>query len=111
LTAVKTDGEIPVGEVQDRDEVGVDTLPLDEWLSTRGGRPLAVAVTGVGTPATGDAHSIAIVDTDRRAVVADLADITPEAEKALAEWLSDENSPKLLHGAKAVFHMLDGRGF
>ena len=111
LAAVKTDGEIQVGEVQDRDEVGVDTLPLDEWLSTRGGRPLAVAVTGVGTPATGDAHSIAIVDTDRRAVVADLADITPEAEKALAEWLSDENSPKLLHGAKAVFHMLAGRGF
>ncbi len=110
LASVKTEGDLPVEEVVEQDEVIVDTVHLDEWLSTRQGQVLALAITGVGTPATGDAHSIAIVDTDRHAVVADLADITPEAEKAFAAWIASD-SPKLLHGAKAVFHMLAGRGF
>ncbi|WP_293954166.1 DNA polymerase I [uncultured Corynebacterium sp.] len=110
LASVKTEGDLPVEEVVEQDEVIVDTVHLDEWLSTRQGQVLALAITGVGTPATGDAHSIAIVDTDRHAVVADLADITPEAEKAFAAWIASD-SPKLLHSAKAVFHMLAGRGF
>ena len=111
LAAVKTEGEHPAVEITPQDEVIVDTQHLDEWLATRKDQVLALAITGVGTPATGDAHSVAIVDPHRHAVVADLADITPEAERMLAQWLADENAPKLLHGAKAVFHMLAGRGF
>lgn len=110
LASVKTEGDLPAEAVVEQDEVIVDTVHLDEWLAAREGQVLALALSGVGTPATGDAHSVAIVDTARHAVVADLADITPEAEKVFATWISS-GSPKLLHGGKAAFHMLAGRGF
>ncbi|WP_080795159.1 DNA polymerase I [Corynebacterium pacaense] len=110
LAAVRAEGAPIESPTDDAGEVVVDTVHLDKWLPRRQGQPLALALTGDPSPAGGDAHSIAIVDTDRHAVTADLADITAEEDRALAEWLSS-GSPKLLHGAKAAFHMLAGRGF
>lgn len=42
-------------------------------------------------------------------VLVDFGD-AEEDEKALATWLASED-PKMLHGAKAAYHMLAGRGF
>ncbi|WP_053546128.1 DNA polymerase I [Corynebacterium deserti] len=109
LAVVKTDGELaPVVEVE-AEQVVVDTRPLAEWLPAHTG-PLAVALSGVGKPAAGDAYAIALVDASRHAILADLADITAEDEKALATFLAS-NQPKMFHGAKAAYHMLAGRGF
>ncbi|WP_156232659.1 DNA polymerase I [Corynebacterium occultum] len=91
-------------------EVTIDTGSLAEWLTAREGQPLAMAVAGVGTPASGDADALALIDVAHHAFAADLAEISPAEEKVLAQWLSSE-SPKILHEAKSVFHMLAGRGF
>lgn len=109
LSAVRAEGALPTPAVEESTEVTVEAVGLAQWLPRRAGHPLALAVSGVAKPASGDAHAIAVVDTDRRAVVADLADISAEDERALAIWL-ESGDPKLLHGAKAAHHMLAGRG-
>ncbi|SJM55311.1 DNA polymerase I [Corynebacterium glutamicum] len=110
LAVVKAEGSVaPVEEVE-AEQVVVDTQSLAQWLPVRAGQALALALTGVAKPAGGDAYALAIADTKRHAVLVDLADISAEDEKALATWLASED-PKMLHGAKAAYHMLAGRGF
>lgn len=110
LAVVKAEGSAaPVEEVE-AEQVVVDTQSLAQWLPARAGQALALALTGVAKPAGGDAYALAIADTKRHAVLVDLADISAEDEKALATWLASED-PKMLHGAKAAYHMLAGRGF
>lgn len=110
LAAVKAEGS-PVDSLpEESDEVVVDSVHLNQWLPQRQGQPLALALTGNPSPSGGDAWSLAIVDPQRHAVVADLADITADEDTALAQWLASD-SPKMIHGAKAAFHMLAGRGF
>lgn len=96
--------------VEEREEVTVVTDGVATWLKSHGDEPLALYVEGRGTPATGDATAIALVNMDRDAIAVDLADISASEEQVLAEWLSSE-SPKFLHEAKAAYHMLAGRGF
>ena len=82
---------------------------LGPWLAARGGRRLAVDVSGRGLPAAGEAWALAIADgTD--AVSLDLTEITPDDETPLAAWLADPGRPKALHGAKEAWHALRGRG-
>lgn len=109
LSAVKADTGAP-SEPVPAVEVTIDTGSLADWLAAREGQPLAMAVAGVGAPANGDADALALIDTGHHAFAADLAEISPAEEKALAQWLQS-GAPKILHEAKAVFHMLAGRGF
>ncbi|MEU2200269.1 DNA polymerase I [Isoptericola sp. NPDC019482] len=86
---------------------------LGAWLSARSGRPLGLEVTGTATPGAGDAWDVALADdhdAETAAAVVDLADVTPEDERALATWLADPAAPKVVHGAKAAWHELAGRG-
>ncbi|WP_439648081.1 DNA polymerase I [Corynebacterium lemuris] len=106
LAAVPTEGTVEAGvELAD---VTVDDTPLATWLAERQGQGLALYVKGVGTPNQGDATAVAIVDKQRHAVSAELAELDPADEKALAEWLASD-SPKYLHESKAAFHMFAGR--
>lgn len=110
LASVKADSAEPQTAPVESIDVTIDTGELAEWLAPRRARGLAMAVEGVGTPAGGDAHGLALIDVDRHAFAVDLAEISPAEEKALGEWLASPD-PKFLHEAKAVFHMLAGRGF
>lgn len=108
MGAVGADATTAITE--ERAEVTVEQIALNEWLAQREGEGLAIYVRGRGTPATGDAEALAIADKQRRVIAIDLSDIDPKDEKALAQWLNSED-PKYLHEAKAAFHMLSGRGF
>ncbi|MFE5342889.1 DNA polymerase I [Isoptericola sp. NPDC056578] len=86
---------------------------LGAWLAARSGRALGLEVTGTPTPGAGDAWDVALADDhdgETAAAVVDLADVTPEDESALATWLADPAAPKAVHGAKAAWHELAGRG-
>lgn len=110
LAAVKADVGASSAESEPAVEIIVDTGSLSDWLAARDGQPLAMAVSGVGTPATGDADSLALIDVDRQAFAVDLAEISVAEEESLAQWLASD-TPKILHESKSVFHMLAGRGF
>ncbi len=87
--------------------------PLATWLAERTGRLLGLDVTGIGRPARADAWQVALAtgsDGGASAVVVDLADLSADDERALAAWLSDRAAPKIVHGAKAAWHMLSARG-
>ncbi|MCZ2263244.1 MULTISPECIES: DNA polymerase I [unclassified Isoptericola] len=86
---------------------------LGGWLAARSGRPLGLEVTGTPTPGAGDAWDVALADDhdgETTATVVELADVTPEDERALATWLADPAAPKVVHGAKTAGHELAGRG-
>ncbi|WP_281287184.1 DNA polymerase I [Actinotalea subterranea] len=83
---------------------------LAAWFAERAGRTLAVDVEGRSVPAGGDAWVLAVADGATTAIGLDLADIDPLDEAALAAWLADTAQPKAVHGAKAAWHALDGRG-
>ncbi|MCL1899685.1 MAG: DNA polymerase I, partial [Promicromonosporaceae bacterium] len=46
-----------------------------------------------------------------QAIVIDLQALSVDDDVALGEWLGDESTPKTLHGAKAAWHALKGRGY
>ncbi|VEH06978.1 DNA polymerase I [Corynebacterium kutscheri] len=91
-------------------EVTISDVCLAQYLAKHHDQPLALVVSGRATPGTGDAYSLAIVDTQYHGIACDLGEITAEDEKALASWL-ESPAPKFLHEAKACYHMLSGRGF
>ena len=82
---------------------------LARWFDDRRGRVLALDVTGRGTPARGDAWTVAVADGEG-AIALDLADLGPDDEAALAAWLADSAAPVTVHGAKEAWHALRGRG-
>ncbi|AJE33052.1 DNA polymerase I [Corynebacterium humireducens NBRC 106098 = DSM 45392] len=108
LAAVPTEGTVEE-TTRELVDVTVDTAPLAEWLPARAGQGLAMYVVGDGSPNQGDVSAVAIIDTERHAVSAEMADLSPADEKALATWLASED-PKYLHESKAAFHMFAGRG-
>ncbi|GAB3940244.1 DNA polymerase I [Corynebacterium tapiri] len=108
LGVVATDSQAPEVSVELSDVV-VDDEPLDAWLKKRAGQGLALFVQGSATPAGGDATSAGIVDKQRHALAFHFADLSPAEDAALREWLESAD-PKYLHSAKAVYHMLAGRG-
>ncbi|MDO5077953.1 DNA polymerase I [Corynebacterium sp.] len=103
-------GESTSVEVAEAAEIVIDSEPVRTWLPRRENQALAMAVSGVATPGEGDAWALALLDVDYHAVVVDLREISGEDELVLAEWLASER-PKLVHGAKPIYHMLFGRGF
>ncbi len=96
------------GSVQLADVVVSDEL-LDQWLKAREGQGMAVFFVGKGEPNRGDASAVGIVDKKRDGVARELAELSPAEDAAFKAWL-ESKSPKYLHEAKAVFHMLAGRG-
>lgn len=111
LAAVPTDGSTPVEDEETAalSEAVVDKDSLADWVTARRGQGLAVYVVGDGAPYGGDAQAIALCDAERHGVSYELADLSPDDESVLAEWLESED-PKYLHEAKEAFHMIAGRG-
>jgi DNA polymerase-1 len=104
---------------------------LADWLAShaRTGR-IGIAVNGTWGRGTGDVTGLALAKAGSTAATgaeeADGADeatpgpspaafidpvtLTPEDEKALADWLADDSAPKALHDAKGPMHALAARG-
>jgi DNA polymerase-1 len=90
-------------------------VPLSRWLSGLDGRAVGLDVSGTARPGAGDAWQVALAgpSTDGEAVgvVVDLTDLSTEDDAALAAWLGAQDAPKIVHGAKATWHMLAARGY
>ncbi|HEY8752088.1 MAG TPA: DNA polymerase I [Arthrobacter sp.] len=84
-------------------------VELGAFLAAGAGKTSAVAVDLVPGRIGEDAAALAIVRDDA-AVYIDLAAHDAPAENVLADWLRDENSPKVMHGYKAALKALSGRG-
>lgn len=109
LNAVPHDAAAEAAAAEEAPDVTVTVVdtPLAEWLE--GKEDVAVFVEGDGTPGAGDAAALALVDSSFEGRQIELADLDAEEDAALAAWLSSD-APKYLHEAKAVWHMLAGRG-
>ncbi|UFU04415.1 DNA polymerase I [Ruania suaedae] len=83
---------------------------LGDWLDERRGDRLGVDVRGSVSEGSGDAWGMAIAAPGGDVLTLDLTDLAPQDEVALASWLTDEASEKVLHDAKTAWHALDGRG-
>lgn len=110
IHAVDAQGNVSEESVEDKPEVVIDHEKLASWLANRAGQSLALYVRGHSSPASGDAESAAIVDKQFHAVALDFGDLDADDDQAFAQWIASD-SPKYLHEAKAVFHMLAGRGY
>ncbi|MHC9547297.1 DNA polymerase I [Corynebacterium diphtheriae] len=110
IHAVDAQGNVAEEFEEDKPEVVIDHEKLASWLANRAGQSLALYVRGHGSPASGDAESAAIVDKQFHAVALDFGDLDADDDQAFAQWIASD-SPKYLHEAKAVFHMLAGRGY
>lgn len=82
---------------------------LAAWLAARN-KPLGVDVRGGGGPAGAEAWNVAIADAEGQAIAIDLIEADTADEQALIAWLADGRAAKVMHDAKAAWHMLRGRG-
>jgi DNA polymerase-1 len=84
------------------------------WLETHAAKPgarLGLHVQGSWRAGTGDVFALALAATDGTAAWVDAEQVTPEDDKALAEWLGDASYPKVLHDAKGPMLALSARGW
>lgn len=72
--------------------------------------PHGVVVTGHYRSGSGDAGAVAFAGADGVTGYVDLTTLTPEQDEALASWLADPESPKVLHDAKEQLQALSTRG-
>ena len=83
------------------------------WLDAhaRDGRRVGVSVTGPGTATGGDATGVALAAGDGEGAFVAVAELDPDDDAALAEWLGDAAVPKAAHELKRALHALGGRGW
>ena len=96
------------------DTVDVETLSAGQvasWLAPRRAGRIGIDVRGRATPSAPDAWGLALADESGSAVSLDLTALDPQDDAALAGWLEDPSCPKLVHGAKDVWHELGSRGW
>lgn len=83
------------------------------WLDAhaRDGRRVGLSVTGTGTATGGDATGVALAAGDGEGAFVAIAELDPDDEAALGEWLADAAVPKAAHELKRALHALGGRGW
>jgi len=83
------------------------------WLEQHAVDGVRVGITVQGTwrAGTGDAHSVALAAQDGTAAWLDAAELSVEDDAALAEWLADPASPKVMHDAKGPMLAMAARGW
>ncbi len=70
-----------------------------------------VAVQGSWRAGTGEVWSVALATPDGAAAWFDAAELTPEADAAVAGWFADAGAGKVLHDAKGPMLALSARGW
>ncbi len=81
------------------------------WLADLGDTTVGVAVRGSWGSGTGRVEGIAMAAADDRAAYVATAELTPEADAALAAWLAEAARPKVLHDAKGPMLALEAQGW
>ncbi|GAA4903537.1 DNA polymerase I [Tessaracoccus lubricantis] len=70
------------------------------WLDQHAREATAVHFVGSWGAGVGDLTALALAAADGSGAYLDTADLRPEDDKALADWLADADRPKLIHEAK-----------
>jgi DNA polymerase I len=82
------------------------------WLEThRSVERTGLALAGTWGSGTGAATAIALATPDGAGAFIDPTQLTPDDDRALADWLADERHPKALHDAKGPIHALAAHGW
>jgi DNA polymerase-1 len=83
------------------------------WLAehAKAGARVGVQVHGTWRAGTGESHILALAAADGSAGWVDVAQVTPEDDRAIADWLADPSHPKVLHDAKGPMLALAARGW
>ncbi|MGH8919928.1 MAG: DNA polymerase, partial [Actinomycetes bacterium] len=89
-------------------EAGGVAAWLDEHASD--GRRTGLAFRGTWARGAGDLESLALAAADGEGGYLDPRALTPDDERALAQWLADPAAPKAAHDAKPLLHALRARG-
>ncbi|WP_331272138.1 DNA polymerase I [Motilibacter aurantiacus] len=86
---------------------------LRAWLEAHasGAARTGVHVLGTWRSGSGEVHGLALAAGDGTAMYVDPAQLLPDDDDALAEWLADPRRPKALHDAKGPLHALRERGW
>jgi len=110
LFAMLPSGQEPEGSATELTHDLLSPGEVGAWLSRRAGRRLGIDIRGISAPSGGDAWGVAVSDDAGHAITVDLTTAAPADEAALAEWLGADTAHKAVHGAKAAWHALAGRG-
>lgn len=86
---------------------------LGGWLTehARDGQRVGVQVHGTWRAGTGEVHTVALATADGHAAWVDAAELGPDDDGALADWLADPAIPKVLHDAKGPLLAMAARGW
>ena len=90
------------------DKLGIDLLTHDPVVILKdleGKRYLPILIGPF------EATAIALATPDGAGAFIDPTQLTPDDDRALAEWLADERHPKALHDAKGPIHALAQHGW
>ena len=82
------------------------------WLDThaRSG-VVGIDVTGRWRAGAGDITGLALAAADGAAAWLDVTGLSPDDDKALADWLADDSAPKAMHDAKGPLLAIWSRGW
>ena len=72
---------------------------------------VGVDVTGRWRAGAGDIAGLALAAADGTAAWLDVTGLSPDDDKALADWLADESAPKAMHDAKGPLLAIWSRGW
>ncbi len=86
---------------------------VGEWLSQHasGGTTVGLAFSVTGASVTSDVQSVALAAPNGEGAYLDVTTLTEDDERALGEWLADENIHKVGHSLKKALHGLRSRGW
>jgi DNA polymerase I len=90
----------------------IDAGGVADWLDAhaRDGRRTGLSFRGSWARGAGDLESLALAAPDGEGGYLDPRALTPDDERALAQWLADPAAPKAAHDAKPLLHALRARG-
>jgi DNA polymerase-1 len=108
--AAAGDGQPSSGFEVDASVLGPDEVAA--WLANhQSGERAGLAVTGSWGRGTGNLTGIALATPDGAGAYLDPAALTPDDDRALADWLASAEHPKALHDAKGPMHALAAHGY
>ncbi|EIE99787.1 DNA polymerase I [Saccharomonospora glauca] len=84
-----------------------------DWLSKHAGAGTTVGLAFVttGSSVSSDVSSISLATSDAQGAYLDVTALTEDDERALADWLADEEIRKVGHSLKTPLHALRARGW
>ncbi len=107
-----------VDSVEELDEAGfelegaaLEPGAVAAWLTELGGERTGLHVRGRWGGGTGEVDGIGLATEAGRSAYVDATTLTPDDDAALAAWLADPASPKVLHDAKGPELALAAHGW